>query len=62
MLAIAGALAGKKVAPAGPGTMRTDTPTFVVLLIGVIVLVGALTFFPRLLLGPIVQGLTTKLF
>jgi potassium-transporting ATPase potassium-binding subunit len=62
VLAVAGALAGKKVHPAGPGTMRTDTPTFVVLLIGVIVLVGALTFFPALLLGPIVQGLTTQLF
>ena len=45
----------KRVAPAGPGTFRTDTPTFVVLLIFVIVLVGALTFFPALLLGPIVQ-------
>jgi K+-transporting ATPase ATPase A chain len=61
-LAVAGALAGKKVSPAGLGTMRTDNPTFVVLLIGVIVLVGALTFFPALLLGPIVQGLTTHLF
>ena len=38
--------------PPAPGTMRTDNPTFVVLLIGVIVLVGALTFFPALLLGP----------
>ena len=47
VLAVAGALAGKKVAPAGLGTMRTDTPTFVVLLIGVIVLVGALTVLPR---------------
>src|SRR3954452_25359502 len=62
VLAIAGALVGKKVAPAGLGTMRTDTPTFVVLLIGVIVLVGALTFFPAILLGPIVQSLTTSLF
>src|SRR6185312_10279774 len=62
VLAIAGALAQKRVHPAGPGTMRTDTPTFVVLLIGVIVLVGALTFFPALLLGPVVQGLTTQLF
>ena len=58
-LAVAGALAGKRVSPAGLGTMRTDNPTFVVLLIGVIVLVGALTFFPALLLGPIVQGLTS---
>jgi K+-transporting ATPase ATPase A chain len=62
VLATAGALAGKRVSPAGPGTMRTDTPTFVVLLIGVIVLVGALTFFPALLLGPVVQSLTTHLF
>jgi K+-transporting ATPase ATPase A chain len=61
-LAVAGALAGKRVTPAGLGTMRTDNPTFVVLLIGVIVLVGALTFFPALLLGPIVQGLTGHLY
>jgi potassium-transporting ATPase potassium-binding subunit len=61
-LAVAGALAGKRVSPAGLGTMRTDNPTFVVLLIGVIVLVGALTFFPALLLGPIVQGLTSHLY
>ncbi len=62
VLAVAGALAGKKVSPAGPGTMRTDTPTFVFLLVGVIVLVGALTFFPALLLGPVVQSLTGRLF
>ena len=61
-LAVAGALAGKRVSPAGLGTMRTDNPVFVVLLIGVIVLVGALTFFPALLLGPIVQGLTSHLY
>jgi potassium-transporting ATPase potassium-binding subunit len=61
-LAVAGALAGKRVSPAGLGTMRTDNGTFVVLLIGVIVLVGALTFFPALLLGPIVQGLTGHLY
>ena len=61
-LAVAGALAGKRVTPAGLGTMRTDNGTFVVLLIGVIILVGALTFFPALLLGPIVQGLTTHLY
>jgi len=62
VLAIAGSLARKRVAPAGLGTMRTDTPTFVFLLIGVVVLIGALTFFPALLLGPVVQGLTTRLF
>jgi K+-transporting ATPase ATPase A chain len=61
-LAVAGALVGKRVTPAGLGTMRTDNPTFAVLLIGVIVLVGALTFFPALLLGPIVQGLTAHLY
>src|SRR5450755_926025 len=61
-LAVAGSLAGKRVSPAGLGTMRTDNPTFVVLLIGVIVLVGALTFFPALLLGPLVQGLTGHLY
>jgi K+-transporting ATPase ATPase A chain len=62
VLAVAGALARKKVSPAGLGTMRTDTPTFGFLLIGVIVLVGALTFLPAFLLGPIVQSLTTTLF
>jgi potassium-transporting ATPase potassium-binding subunit len=61
-LAVAGALAGKRISPPGLGTMRTDNATFVVLLIGVIVLVGALTFFPALLLGPIVQGLTGHLY
>jgi K+-transporting ATPase ATPase A chain len=61
-LAVAGALAGKKVAPPGSGTMRTDTPTFVVLLIAAVVLVALLTFVPALLLGPIVQGLTEELF
>ena len=61
-LAVAGSLAGKRISPAGLGTMRTDNPTFVILLIGVIILVGALTFFPALLLGPIVQGLTSHLY
>ena len=61
-LAVAGAFAGKRVSPVGLGTMRTDNGTFVVLLIGVIILVGALTFFPALLLGPIVQALTGHLY
>jgi K+-transporting ATPase ATPase A chain len=56
-LAIAGSLASKKLVPVGPGTLPTHTPLFVVLLIGVIVLVGALTFFPALALGPIVEHL-----
>jgi K+-transporting ATPase ATPase A chain len=62
VLAIAGALAGKKVSPAGLGTMRTDNPTFVFLLIGIVILVGALTFFPAILLGPIANGLSGRLF
>ncbi len=62
VLGVAGALAGKKVSPAGLGTMRTDNPTFVALVIGVVILVGALTFFPAILLGPVVQSLTARLF
>jgi K+-transporting ATPase ATPase A chain len=62
VLAVAGSLAGKKIAPEGLGTMRTDNPTFVALLVGVIVLVGALTFLPALLLGPIVQSLSNNLW
>ncbi len=61
-LAVAGSLATKRVAPAGAGTFRTDTPTFAFLLIFVIVIVAALTFFPALLLGPVVQALTDQLF
>jgi potassium-transporting ATPase potassium-binding subunit len=55
VLAIAGYLAGKKAAPAGPGTLPTTGPLFTVLLVGVIVVVGALTFFPALGLSPIVE-------
>jgi len=62
VLAVAGALAGKRVAPQGLGTLRTDTPTFVGLLGGTVVLIGALTFFPAILLGPVVQGMTDRLF
>jgi K+-transporting ATPase ATPase A chain len=62
VLAVGGGLARKKVAPVGLGTMRTDTPTFGVLLIGVVVLIGALTFLPAFLLGPVVQSLTPNLF
>ena len=57
MLAIAGSLAAKKLVPAGPGTLPTHTPLFVVLLVGTVVLVGALTFVPALALGPIVEHL-----
>jgi potassium-transporting ATPase potassium-binding subunit len=61
-LAVAGALAARRPAPAGPGTFRTDSPVFILLLIGVIVIVAALSFLPALALGPVVQGLTTQLF
>jgi potassium-transporting ATPase potassium-binding subunit len=55
VLALAGALAGKKAIPEGPGTFTTHSPIFVALLIGVIVIVGALTFLPADGLGPIVE-------
>ena len=51
-LAIAGVLAGKKSVPPGPGTLPTNGPLFAALLVGVIVIVGALTFFPALSLEP----------
>ena len=58
VLAIAGSLARKKIVPAGAGTLPTHTPLFVALLVGVVILVGALTFVPALALGPIVEHLT----
>jgi K+-transporting ATPase ATPase A chain len=57
VLAIAGSLAAKKKVPAGPGTLPTHTPLFVVLLVFTVLLVGALTFLPALALGPIVEDL-----
>jgi len=55
VLAIAGALARKKLVPAGAGTLPTHTPLFAGLLVGTVLLVGALTFVPALALGPIVE-------
>ncbi|MCA0374020.1 MAG: potassium-transporting ATPase subunit KdpA [Gemmatimonadetes bacterium] len=57
VLALAGALAQKQAVPPGPGTLPTTGPIFVVLLVGTVVLVGALTFLPALALGPIVEHL-----
>jgi potassium-transporting ATPase potassium-binding subunit len=57
VLAIAGSLARKKIVPASAGTLPTHTPLFVVLLVGTVVLVGALTHLPGLALGPIVEHL-----
>jgi K+-transporting ATPase ATPase A chain len=59
-LAIAGALARKKAIPPGPGTLSTDTALFGGLLVGVVILVGALTFLPALALGPIVEHLVMR--
>jgi K+-transporting ATPase ATPase A chain len=55
ILAIAGSMQGKRTTPAGPGTFPTDGLLFGALLVGVIVIVGALTFFPALALGPVVE-------
>jgi K+-transporting ATPase ATPase A chain len=56
-LAIAGNMAGKKITPSSSGTFRTDTWLFGLLLIAVILIVGGLTFFPALSLGPVVEHL-----
>jgi K+-transporting ATPase ATPase A chain len=55
ILALAGALAAKQKVPASAGTLPTDSPLFVGFLVGVVVIVGGLTFFPALALGPIAE-------
>ena len=55
MLAIAGSMAGKKITPVSAGTFHTDNGMFLILLIAVIIIVGGLTFFPALSLGPILE-------
>ncbi|MFO1007800.1 MAG: potassium-transporting ATPase subunit KdpA [Planctomycetaceae bacterium] len=62
VLAISGSLAAKKKIPVGVGTLPTHTPLFIGLLVAVVIVVGALSFFPALALGPIVEHLqmTTK--
>ncbi len=57
VLAIAGALVAKKKVPAGLGTLPTHTPLFAAMLVGTVVIIGALTFIPALALGPIVEHL-----
>jgi K+-transporting ATPase ATPase A chain len=57
-LALGGSLAAKGVVPESLGTFKTHNPMFVGLLIGVIVIIGGLTFFPALALGPIVEQLS----
>jgi K+-transporting ATPase ATPase A chain len=61
-LALAGTLARQRTRPIGIGTMPTASPMFVGLLVGVILLVGALSFFPALALGPVAEALTGRLF
>jgi len=55
LLAMAGSLARKKAVPVSSGTFATDNPTFTWLLVGIVLIVGALTYFPALALGPIVE-------
>ena len=57
-LALGGSLAAKKTVPPSAGTFRTDGGTFVVLLVGVVILTAGLMIFPALTLGPIVEGLS----
>jgi K+-transporting ATPase ATPase A chain len=57
VLAIAGSLAAKRASPTTSGTLPTHTPVFVLMLVAVVVIVGALTFVPALALGPVVEHL-----
>jgi K+-transporting ATPase ATPase A chain len=60
VLALAGNLAQKKSVPPSPGTFPVNTALFTVLLIGVVLILGALTFFPAISLGPILEHLLLK--
>ncbi|MDD5669883.1 MAG: potassium-transporting ATPase subunit KdpA [Candidatus Omnitrophica bacterium] len=60
ILAIAGSLAKKKIIPVSAGTLPTHTPLFVCFLVAIVLIVGALTFFPALALGPIVEHLMVR--
>jgi K+-transporting ATPase ATPase A chain len=60
VLALAGAIAKKKIVPTTAGTLPTHTPLFVAMLVGVVILVGALTFIPALALGPFVEELVAR--
>ncbi|HEX8795260.1 MAG TPA: potassium-transporting ATPase subunit KdpA [Polyangiaceae bacterium] len=60
VLALAGSLGAKKIVPTSAGTLPTHTPLFVAMLVGVIIIVGALTFIPALALGPFVEQLLLK--
>jgi len=62
VLALAGRMAAKEVVPTGSGTFRTDKPMFAGLLTAVVLIVGALTFFPTVALGPIVEQVSSGKF
>jgi potassium-transporting ATPase potassium-binding subunit len=62
VLALAGSLAQRRPAPAGPGTLRTDTPTFVIFIIGFVIVFALLNFLAALCLGPLDQSLTSHLY
>jgi K+-transporting ATPase ATPase A chain len=62
VLGLAGSLAGRRITPAGLGTLRTDTPTFVVFLVGFVIIFALLNFLAALFLGPLVQSLTQHLY
>jgi len=61
MLALAGSLGPRRVAPPGLGTLRTDTPTFVIYLVGFVVIVAVLTFLTALVLAPFAQALSSRM-
>jgi K+-transporting ATPase ATPase A chain len=60
MLAIAGSLSAKKIIPTTQGTLPTHTPLFIVFLVMVVLVIGALVFFPALALGPVVEHLMMR--
>lgn len=61
LLALAGSLASRRVALLGLGTLRTDTPTFVIYLIAFVIIIAVLTFLTVLVLAPFVQALSPHL-
>ncbi len=60
-LALAGSLGLRRIAPSGLGTLRTDTPTFVIFLVGFVLVFAVLTFLSVLVLGPFAQALSSQM-
>ncbi len=61
VLALAGSLGPRRIAPSGLGTLRTDTPTFVIFPVGFVAIFAVLTFLTVLMLAPLAQGLSPRL-